>query len=274
MHRDHDPAESSGPVCAPDAERRFGGLVRLYGALGAQRISQAHIVVVGVGGVGSWTAEAFARSGVGRLTLVDLDHVAESNINRQVHALDSTLGMAKVLAMRQRIGQINPACRVDVREEFAEEGKLDSLLPEDASALVDACDQVRAKVALAQWARSRGIGFMTVGAAGGKQLAHRVEVEDLGRVTHDPLLAQVRYRLRRAGHQAAPGKAMGVTAVFSREQVQSPVATGAQADHSLNCHGYGSSVAVTGTFGLCAAGWILEQLAAGTFFHQKIQATI
>ncbi len=270
MHPDQSPADPSGPVCGPDTDRRFGGLSRLYGASGAKRISHAHVVVVGIGGVGSWTVEAFARSGVGRLTLVDLDHVAESNINRQVHALDSTLGMAKVLAMRERIAQINPACQVEVREEFAEEGNLDSLLPGDANALVDACDQVRAKVALAQWARARGIGFVTVGAAGGKQLAHRVEVEDLGRVTHDPLLAQMRYRLRRVGgYLAKPGKAMGVMTVFSREQVQNPAAVGKPLDHSLNCHGYGSSVAVTGTFGLCAAGWILEQLAAGASFAEK-----
>lgn len=274
MQPDIDPAQPSGLVCAPDADRRFGGLARLYGASGAERISRAHVVVVGIGGVGSWTAEALARSGVGRLTLVDLDHVAESNINRQVHALDSTLGMAKVQAMRERIGQINPSCQVQVHEEFAEEGNLDSILPEDASALVDACDQVRAKVALAQWARALRKSYVTVGAAGGKQLAHRVEVDDLGRVTHDPLLAQVRYRLRRSGYTAVPGKAMGVMAVFSREPVRSPAATGAASDHSLNCHGYGSSVAVTGTFGLCAAGWVLERLAADANSSEKIQATI
>lgn len=244
------------------AERRFGGLERLYGVTGAQRIRRSHVVVVGIGGVGSWAAEALARSGVARLTLVDMDHIAESNINRQIHALTSTTGQAKVDAMRERIALIHPQCLVDSVDEFVSAENWPSLLPSVPDALIDACDQVSAKVAMADWAMRHKIGFITVGAAGGKRLAHKVDVEDLSRITHDPLLAQLRYRLRRH-HGAAKGdKRMGVQGVFSRESVAPPDASCLlEGDGSLNCHGYGSVVSVTATFGMCAASEILNFLA-------------
>ena len=249
-----------------DLERRFGGLARLYGAAGAQHIRQAHVVVVGLGGVGSWAAEAAARSGVARLTLIDLDHIAESNINRQVHALDSTLGQSKVQAMRERIAQIHPACQVDGIEEFVDAANWPDILGlEDGFdrkqlAVIDACDQVKAKTAMAAWAIANKVNLVTVGAAGGKRLAHRVDIDDLSLVTHDPLLAQLRYRLRKEHGAARTGK-MNVACVFSREAVLQPAAAG-QSDGSLNCHGYGSVVSVTSTFGLCAAGWALDKIAA------------
>ena len=244
-------------------ERRFGGMARLYGVDGARRVRQAHVAVVGVGGVGSWVVEALARSGVGQLTLIDLDHVAESNVNRQVQALESTLGQAKVVALRERIAQINPGCVVHEVEEFVEPANWPQLLPPGVDAVVDACDQVHAKVHMAQWARSQRAVFITVGAAGGKQQAQQVDIEDLARVTHDPLLAQVRYRLRK--HHGAPreGKAMGVACVFSREAVRGPDPSCAvQGDGSLNCSGYGSAVSVTATFGMCAAGWVINKIVA------------
>jgi tRNA A37 threonylcarbamoyladenosine dehydratase len=246
-----------------EVERRFGGLDRLYGVVGAQRIRAAHVAVVGVGGVGSWAAEALARSGVGRLTLIDLDHVAESNINRQIHALESTLGQAKVLAMRERIAQINPACTVQCIEEFVEPDNWPGLLPAGVTAVIDACDQIRAKVALAAWAQRSRMLFITVGAAGGKRLAHQVDIEDLSKTTHDPLLAQLRYRLRREHGAARDGRKIGVACVFSREAVRQPDASCAlEGDGTLNCSGYGSLVSVTATFGLCAAGWVMDELAA------------
>lgn len=148
-------------------QRRFGGLERLYGVGGAQRIRDAHVVVVGVGGVGSWTAEALARSGVGQLTLVDLDHVAESNINRQIHAVSTTVGQAKVLAMRDRIALINPGCVVHCIEDFVEPENWPELLGGvKVSAVVDACDQVRAKTAMAAWALANKQLLISVGAAG------------------------------------------------------------------------------------------------------------
>lgn len=243
--------------------RRFGGLDRLYGLAGAARIRAAHVAVVGVGGVGSWAAESLARSGVGRLTLIDLDHVAESNLNRQIHALESTVGQAKVLAMRDRVTQINPACVLNCIEEFVEPANWPALLSEPVDAVIDACDQVQAKTAMAAWARASQSLFISVGAAGGKRQAHKVDIDDLAFTTHDPLLAQLRYRLRK--HHAAPrdGKKIGVLCVFSRESVAPPdTSCSTESDGSLNCHGYGSVVAVTASFGHCAAGWVLDSLAS------------
>lgn len=252
------------PIAASelDLARQFGGLDRLYGRAGASKIRQSHVVVVGVGGVGSWSVEALARSGVGQLTLIDLDHVSESNINRQIHATSSTIGQAKVQAMRERISSINPQCIVHCVEEFVTEGNWPSLLGGNVDAVIDACDQVSAKMEMASWARRTASRFVSVGAAGGKRLAHEVEIGDLSAVTHDPLLAQIRHRLRKNHGAPRDGKRMGVVCVFSRESVRPPDAScSLENDGSLNCHGYGSVVAVTATFGQCAAGWVMDQIS-------------
>ena len=243
-------------------DRRFAALARLYGVTGAEQIRRAHVAVIGVGGVGSWAAEALARSGVARLTLIDLDHVAESNINRQIHAVLETVGQAKVLAMRDRIHSFNPDCEVHCVEEFVEPGNWPALMPAGVTAVIDACDQVRAKTVMAAWARSSASHFISVGAAGGKRHAHLVDIDDLSQCTHDPLLAQLRHRLRKEHGAPAAGKKMGIACVFSRESVQQPDAScEAVGDGTLNCHGYGSVVSVTATFGQCAAGWILDRVA-------------
>jgi tRNA A37 threonylcarbamoyladenosine dehydratase len=249
-------------AAAADLARRFGGLERLYGVAGAQAIRGASVAIVGIGGVGSWAAEALARSGVGTLVLVDLDHVAESNVNRQVHALDTTIGQAKVLAMRERIAHIHPGCTVHAVEEFAEPDNWPAVLPVQVDAVIDACDAVKAKVAMAAWALRTRTAFISVGAAGGKRLAHKVDIDDLAQATHDPLLAQLRYRLRKFHGAPREGKRIGVPCVFSREAVAPPDPSCAidDGDGSLNCSGYGSVVTVTATFGQCAAGWVLEQL--------------
>ncbi len=246
-------------------DRRFGGLDRLYGVIGAARIRAAHVVVVGVGGVGSWTVESLARSGVGRLTLIDLDNVSESNINRQIHALDDTVGMAKVEAMRQRIAHINPGCVVTCIEDFVEPSNWPNILNgEKVDAVIDACDQVKAKTVMAAWALKERALFITVGAAGGKRLAHKVDIDDLANTSHDPLLAKLRYNLRREHGAAREGKKIGVACVFSREAVAPPDAScDVQGDGSLNCSGYGSVVTVTATFGQCAAGWVFDQISSG-----------
>ena len=243
-------------------DRRFGGVARLYGVLGARRIADAHVAVIGIGGVGSWAVEALARSGVGHLTLVDLDHVAESNINRQIHAVEATLGQAKVMAMRDRILSFNPSCDVTCIEEFAESTNWPALLPDGVSAVIDACDQVKAKTTMAAWARATPTLFISAGAAGGKRHAHLVDIDDLAHATHDPLLAQVRYRLRKEHDAPREGRKIGVACVYSREAVKSPDASClVPGDGTLNCHGYGSVVSVTATFGQCAAGWILDQIS-------------
>jgi tRNA A37 threonylcarbamoyladenosine dehydratase len=251
-----------GPVVVdiaddPDLERRFGGLRRLYGDAAYARIRRAHVAVVGLGGVGSWAAEALARSGVGALTLVDLDHVSESNVNRQVQALGSTLGMAKVEALRARFADIHPGCAVEGVEEFVDETNWPRLLRRRADAVIDACDDMRAKAVIAAWARTTATPLVVVGAAGGKRAAERVEVGDLADVTHDPMLAALRQRLRKL-HDAPRTGPFGVRCVFSREPVTAPAGDACAVDGSLNCHGYGSSVAVTATFGMVAAALAIE----------------
>jgi hypothetical protein len=243
-------------------ERRFSGMSRLYGAASARRIQKAHIAVIGIGGVGSWAAEALARSGVNRLTLIDMDHISESNINRQLHALVSTLGQAKVSAMKDRIHLINPDCEVQAVDEFLTPENISSLLHDGLDLVIDATDQVSAKVAMAVHAMQTGKPLVMAGAAGGKKLAHLVDMADLSDVTHDPLLAQVRQHLRKMNFSVKPGAACGVQAVFSKEPVKRPALENSQnADNTLNCHGYGSLVSVTATFGQCAAGWALNHFS-------------
>src|SRR5574341_427945 len=237
---------------AADLERRFGGLRRLYGDTGYAALRAARVAVVGIGGVGAWAAEALARSGVAALTLIDLDHVGESNINRQIHALDSTMGQAKVIALRERIAQIHPLCEVTAIDEFVSEDNVNELLGASAiDAVLDCCDQVRAKAAIAHWCAQRSLPCVCVGAAGGKRLPQAVQVADLAEATHDPLLASLRQRLRQQYGAARKGP-IGLACVFSREPVQRPLAGECEVDGSLNCHGYGSAVTVTAVFGLTA----------------------
>jgi tRNA A37 threonylcarbamoyladenosine dehydratase len=261
-------AAGTADLIAPpeaDLERRFGGLRRLYGDEGYARIRAGRVAVVGLGGVGSWAAEALVRSGIARLVMFDLDHVAESNINRQVQALGATVGMAKAQALVQRFADIHPGCELLAVEEFVTPENWPALLPAEVDVLIDACDQPKAKAALAAWALQQGKALVCVGAAGGKQAAHRVEVEDLADTTHDPLLASLRQRLRKAGLAPRQGR-IGLRCVFSREPVLLPPSPLEEAaacepvDGSLNCHGYGSSVTVTATFGMAAAGEALAML--------------
>jgi tRNA A37 threonylcarbamoyladenosine dehydratase len=244
-------------------DRRFSGVDRLFGLAGAQHIRDAHVAIVGIGGVGSWVAESLARSGVGQLTLIDFDQVAESNINRQIHATEASIGLAKVHAMRERIHSFFPQCNVNCFEEFAAPENWPGILPEGVNAVVDACDQTTAKASIAAWAiKTSGI-HVTVGAAGGKRHAQLVAVADMVEVTHDPLLAKVRYQLRKSHGAPRDGKKMGVTCVFSREVVAPPdISCNVSGDGTLNCHGFGSLVTVTATFGQCAAGIILNKLAS------------
>jgi tRNA threonylcarbamoyladenosine dehydratase len=245
-----------------DLERRFGGLRRLYGDAAYDRLRAARVAIVGLGGVGSWAAEALARSGVEAMTLIDLDHVVESNINRQLQALGSTLGMAKALALAARVTDIHPACRVTAIEDFVSAENWPALLDEPVDVVIDACDQLRAKLALAAWSRTTGMPLIVAGAAGGKRLPQAVAVDDLADVTHDPLLSSLRQRLRKQ-HGAPRSGRLGLTCVYSREPVHRPLSAvdDCALDGSLNCHGYGSSVSVTATFGMVAASEALHLLA-------------
>ncbi len=239
-----------------DLERRFGGLRRLWGDVAYQRVRAARVAVVGVGGVGSWAAEALARCGVATLVLIDLDHVSESNINRQVQALGSTLGAAKVLALQARVADIHPGCTVHAVDAFVDAENWPALLPVAVDVVIDACDQTQAKLALARWALDGGHRLVIAGAAGGKSQPQRLAVDDLAAATHDPLLASLRQRLRKQG---APRQGpLGLRCIFSREAVTPPPDAACAPDGSLNCHGYGSVVTVTAAFGMAAAAEALR----------------
>ena len=263
-----------------DLQRRFGGINRLYGTEALNRLSTAHAIVIGIGGVGSWATEALARSGIGRLTLVDLDHVAESNFNRQLHAVEPTLGQAKIEAMAQRIALINPGCDVRCVDDFLTPDNVGGLIGSDPQTLVlDAMDQVAAKIALIAWCKKHKQTMVTCGAAGGKLRGELVQVVDLSETTQDPLLAKVRTGLRRDHHfpagklkTANSGKSagnkktrFGIPAVYSTEAVKRPVQDGdscAPFDPTggapLACAGYGSLVTVTAVFGMVAAGLLID----------------
>ena len=252
--------------------RRFASTARVLGDAAMARLAATHVVVVGIGGVGSWAAEGLARSGCTRLTLIDLDHIAESNINRQVHALESTLGAAKVDVMARRIVDIAPDARIGVVDDFIDPDNAGHLVPADAAVIVDACDQVRAKAALAALARDRGAAIVTCGAAGGRRDPLALRWHDLGDVTDDRLLASLRARLRR--DHGFQGRHFGIDAIHApptRVQVDPGpglgLGTEAGRDHGggapLACAGYGSLVTVTATMGLAAAQRVIDRIAAG-----------
>ncbi len=260
----HDTRPAADAAACADLERRFGGVARLYGVQGLARLRAAHVVVIGVGGVGSWAAEALARSAVGHITLIDLDHIAESNTNRQVHALDDHYGQAKVTAMAERLRAINPSVRVSEIEEFVTPENAATIVP-DCDAVLDCIDQVAPKAALIAACRARRRAIFTSGAGGGRVDPTAIRTDDLARALGDPLLAKVRYRLRRQHgfpreKRAADGHVrvarFGVTAVFSDE----PVRGRAQPGMALACAGYGSVVTVTASLGFALAACALRQL--------------
>lgn len=247
-----------------DFSRRFGGIGRLYGDAVLARFRRAHLCVVGIGGVGSWAAEALARSGIGAITLVDLDNIAESNANRQIHALETTFGQAKVTAMADRIRAINPACRVTEVEDFITPENAGGLLDGGFDGVIDAIDQVRAKVAMTAWCRQAGLPIIVAGGAGGKADPTAIRIDDLSRTIQDPLLARVRSSLRKShGFPRDPKRKFGISAVYSTEAITLRAAgenCAVAATGGLNCAGFGSSMCVTASFGLFAASAILRGL--------------
>ena len=255
-----------------DFERRFGGIARLYGESALTSFKQAHVCVIGVGGVGSWAVEGLARSAIGKITMIDLDHLSESNVNRQLHALTDTLGQSKVDALAERIAQINPYCVVTRVEEFIDPDNVATLIPVGQfDYVIDAIDNTRAKTALVVHCRANHIPLVTIGSAGGQVDPTRIAVCDLSRTEQEPLLARVRKRLRRLhGFPRGTKNKFGIDAVYSTEPVRHPelCATDDETNseineglNGLNCAGYGSAVVVTASFGFVAAGLVLRKLA-------------
>lgn len=266
-----------------DTERRFGGLERLYGPDSLAQLSRAHIAVAGIGGVGSWCVEALARSGVGRLTLIDLDHVSESNINRQLHALTETLGQSKVDAMAARVQGINPGCRLNLIDDFVTPENVHEVLGQDLSLIIDCTDQASAKIAMILQARKNKVPIIVCGGAGGKTNTLSLRSSDLSQAVNDALLAKLRNTLRRqhgypkaSDHAGKPRKRvpkMGVRTLWfdqpallpTQWQTAEPPELGSTGLQGLSCAGYGSLVTVTASMGMAAANEALQWLLNGRF---------
>ncbi|MCP4009189.1 MAG: tRNA threonylcarbamoyladenosine dehydratase [Proteobacteria bacterium] len=254
-----------------DFTRRFSGIAKLYSNQGLERFQQSHVVVIGVGGVGSWAVESLARSGIGQLTLIDLDHLSESNINRQLPALSSTLGQAKVQALKNRISEINAECKVNCVEEFISTDNVPDLLGHlvnnPLALVIDCIDHAKTKAALIAWCRQQKLLVLTVGAAGSCVDPLRINIGDLSRTQNDGLLARTRKHLRQIHNYPRNLKRrFCVPAVYSDEKrLEIPddqCEAGQPTASDLNCAGYGSVVHVTATFGFIAAGKALEMLRA------------
>ena len=251
---------------------RFGGIDRLYGAGALARFSRSHVAVVGLGGVGSWLVEALARSGVGRLTLIDADDLCVSNTNRQLPALAGQYGRGKAEAMAERCRAINPAIEVEAVASFLTPSNLEDLLGRGYDLVIDACDSFRTKVEAIAWCRRRKIPIITVGAAGGRLDPTLVRVRDLSRTEHDAMLALIRKKLRAEfNFPKTPKRYFSVPAIYSLENVQYPQADGtvcglrpklgADAALKLDCGaGLGAATHITGAFAFAAAGKALEML--------------
>ncbi len=249
---------------------RFAGIERLYGVGSLERLTGAHVCVIGIGGVGSWAAEALARSGVGRLTLIDADDVCLSNTNRQLHALDGQYGKPKVGVIAERAHAINPAIRLEAIERFLTTSSMDDLLDRGYDVVLDACDALNVKIETVVWCRRRKLPLVTVGAAGGRTDPTLVRVRDLSRTEHDAMLSMIRKKLRQEhGFPRNKDRFFGVSAVYSMQNVRYPQPDGSVCGVrppgsdalKLDCGGgLGAATHVTGAFAFAAVGKVLEKL--------------
>lgn len=253
-----------------DYQIRFSALARLYGVEGLARIRAAHVCVIGLGGVGSWVVEALARSGIGALTLVDMDEVCLSNVNRQIHAMDDTIGRTKASALAERVQKIAPECAVTVEEVFFTEATMERLLAPQYDYIIDAIDSTKHKCLLIAEARQRRLKLITCGGAGGCIDPSRIKLQDLGRTINDPLLLQVRKKLRRDyGFPKLSRQKFKIDCVYSDELPVFPQADGSVTcerepgtDYRLNCDaGFGSATFVTGTVGFFLAAEVVKRIA-------------
>ncbi|MGB1950867.1 MAG: tRNA cyclic N6-threonylcarbamoyladenosine(37) synthase TcdA [Marinobacter sp.] len=271
------PAGDTPDSRAPDDYRfRFGGIERLYGRRALDAFRQSHVAIVGLGGVGSWAAEALVRSGIGTLTLIDMDDICVSNTNRQLHALEGQYGRTKTDAMTQRLQAINPHADIRIHFGFLTTGNVADLITADMTGVVDAIDSVKAKAALIAHCQRRKIPIVCAGGAGGQMDPSQIRVGDLSKTTQDPLLAKVRNMLRRDyGFSRNPKRRFGIEAVYSLEQLTYPAGDGevclqkpvTEGPVRLDCaSGFGAASPVTASFGFFAAARVLNRIARRATF--------
>lgn len=264
--------QSNADSLAADADHqlRFAGTRRLYSESLTDYYRQAQVIVVGIGGVGSWVAEALGRTAIGQITLIDLDDICISNINRQVHAASSSIGQMKVDVMAARLRDINPYCQVTTQAAFIQAANIAELIPDAADYVVDAIDNVRDKAALIAWCKRRKIPLITIGGAGGQTDPTQISVADLTRTSQDPLAAKLRSVLKRH-HGFSKTDKFGIDCVYSTEQLRYPQADGsvchrkpdAGGSSRLDCAGgFGAATCVTATFGFVAVARLLKKMEA------------
>ncbi len=246
---------------------RFGGVERLYGPGSLEKIRAAHVLVVGIGGVGSWVAEALARSGIGSMTLVDLDDVCESNINRQIHALDGKIGKPKTEAMAERCRLINPNVEVRALNAFYTDKTAEAIFDIQYDFAMDAIDSVNHKCALIDFSRRKGIPILTSGGAGGRIDPTQIRVADLTQSFNDKLLQRVRKKLRQDyGYPRERRRRFKIECVFSPEEARYPETCPTEDEEKtsrrLDCaSGYGAAAHITGVFGFIAAARIVQRIS-------------
>jgi len=263
-----------------DYEEKFGSLARVYGKEMCDILRHSHICVIGIGGVGSWAVESLVRSGIGEITLVDGDTIARSNMNRQIHTLESSIGQHKVSAMQARIADINAACRCNTIEHHIDDDNLRDIIERGYDCVIDAIDSIKYKAAIVYCCKRNKIPVVMTGGAGGLTDPTKTEVTDLARTWNDPLAATVRSRLRhKYAYTRNPKRTFGVPCVFSSEQQRYPDKEGKPgyckpgvAGLSLDCSfGYGSVVSVTASFGFAAAAKAVELMSISA--QKKSSAT-
>ncbi|UQY43455.1 tRNA cyclic N6-threonylcarbamoyladenosine(37) synthase TcdA [Erwinia sp. PK3-005] len=252
--------------------QRFGGTARLYGQDALQLFADAHVCVIGIGGVGSWAAEALARTGIGTITLIDMDDVCITNTNRQIHALQGNVGKAKTEVMAERILAINSECTVNCVDDFITPDNTAELMGAGYSYVIDAIDSVRPKAALIAWCRRNKIPLVTTGGAGGQIDPTQIQVSDLAKTIQDPLAAKLRERLKHDFGVVKNSKGkLGIDCVFSTEALVYPQPDGsvcasrstAEGPKRMDCaSGFGAATMVTATFGFVAVSHVLKKILA------------
>lgn len=244
-------------------EQRFGGIGRLYGEDALQRLREANICVIGIGGVGSWVVEALARSGVGKLTLIDMDDICVTNVNRQIHATTENIGALKTEVMQQRVLSINPNAQVEIIDDFLTTENIAEYLLRGYDYVIDAIDSVKVKAALLAFCKRHKIKVITTGGAGGQTDPSQIQIKDLSKTIQDPLAAKVRYLLRKQyGFTDNLQRKFGIDCVFSTQPLIFPKMSGeCSTSATMNCsNGFGAATMVTATFGFFAAARVVEKL--------------
>ena len=242
-----------------DTFRRFSGIIRLFGKDRFQIFQKSHVCVVGIGGVGSWVAESLARHGIGTITLIDMDHIAESNINRQIHALDNTLGASKIDTMRKRVLSINPDINIICIDDFLTKENINEYISNSHNFVIDAIDQTLVKISLAEYCLEKDIQFLMTGGAGGRKDPSKIKIADLRKTYGDPLLSRIRQHFNKKNSSKI--SIYRIPTIFSDEPIIKPVVCeGEVVLNDLNCAGYGSTLNVTATFAFLAVSHTLDSL--------------